>query len=488
MQIEYPVIDNQLDLTVYKQQILMKNQKNKPNKLKLMDLKRMANHNNVTLGCLKIIDKLLEELNALEQENVQSSYKKIIEFPVNSDSLINQLQSYFDQEFIDEFKVELELKIESFCRLTEKEYTGVYTYDNIQKAAKDSIVIRSVYNQLQEIHQKCQTQKKVTIQFCHEILDMMSKCLLTSTYMETQKAKFLKFRELYKRLNESITLEQLEEIEHECFQLGFDMDVEQRRSQLVQAQEIIQNIQPSLGDSLEEFKKLKSLQLDTYIKQTEQQIDFVKQLYYLVYNSYDTLPKMIQKVKDISDLDFNNELIYKVAIPEVVYDEMKSVVLNFRQIKWRCECQFNPRSTKSNHDPRGQQKIQYQPQQFNCQMLIPKIQDPFYTQQLQKIKKEYESWIINLQEFENQLAGQVAPHFNQLIKLINKNQYQENNLQTKLWQYYIQMLWMQKAEEFIEAKANPQAYKTLISCANICKHRFQQRLIIETQGPYLHHG
>lgn len=27
------------------------------------------------------------------------------------------------------------------------------------------------------------------------------------------------------------------------------------------------------------------------------------------------------------------------------------------------------------------------------------------------------------------------------------------------------MLWMQKAEEFIECKANPQAYKTLISCA-----------------------
>ncbi|CAD8181170.1 unnamed protein product [Paramecium octaurelia] len=464
MQIEYPVIDNQLDLTVYKQMILMKNQKNKPNKLKLIDLKRIANHNNVTLGCLKIIDKLLEELNSLEQDNVLNSYKKIIEFPVNSDTLTNQLQSYFEQEFIDEFKVELELKIESFCRLTEKEYIGVYTYENIQKAAKDSIVIRSVYNQLQEIHQKCQTQKKVTIQFCHEILDLMSKCLLTSTYMESQKAKFLKFRELYKRLNESITLEQLEEIEHECFQLGFDMDVEQRRQQLVQAQEIIQNIQPSLSDSLDEFKKLKSLELDTYIKQTEQQIDFVKQLYYLVYNSYDTLPKMIQKVKDISDLDFNNELLYKVAIPEIVYDELKSVVLNFRQLKWRCECQ-------QILDQSNQLVIQGGNKKYNISQIIhllnadPQIQDPFYTQQLQKIKKEYESWIINLQEFENQLAGQVAPHFNQLIKLINKNQYQDNNLQTKLWQYYIQMLWMQKAEEFIEAKANPQAYKTLISCA-----------------------
>ena len=46
--------------------ILIKNQKNKPNKLKLIELKRMANHNNVTLGCLKLIDKLLDELNSLE--------------------------------------------------------------------------------------------------------------------------------------------------------------------------------------------------------------------------------------------------------------------------------------------------------------------------------------------------------------------------------------------------------------------------------------
>ena len=43
----------------------------------------------------------------------------------------------------------------------------------------------------------------------------------------------------------------------------------------------------------------------------------------MVYNSYDSLPKMIQKVKDISDLDFNNELLYKVTIPEVVYDDLK---------------------------------------------------------------------------------------------------------------------------------------------------------------------
>ncbi|CAD8130585.1 unnamed protein product [Paramecium sonneborni] len=133
-------------------------------------------------------------------------------------------------------------------------------------------------------------------------------------------------------------------------------------------------------------------------------------------------------------------------------------------MKWRCECQQILDQSNVTIIQGGNRKYNIS-QIINLLNADSDIQDPFYCQQLQKIKKEYENWLINLQEFENQLSGQVTPNFIQLIKLITKNQYQDNNLQTKLWQYYIQMIWIQKAEEFVEAKANPQAYKTLISCA-----------------------
>jgi hypothetical protein len=54
-------------------------------------LKKIANMNNVTLKCLKLIDELIDELTELEGENATTSYRKIIELPINSDVLFESL-------------------------------------------------------------------------------------------------------------------------------------------------------------------------------------------------------------------------------------------------------------------------------------------------------------------------------------------------------------------------------------------------------------
>ncbi|CAD8092065.1 unnamed protein product [Paramecium sonneborni] len=472
---DIPFMENQLELTVFKQYILMKNQKSKPLLEKLKELKKMAYKNNITMGCVKLIENLLEESVILEDGNIQTNLKQIIEFPFNSDKLLNQIQTYFEAQLIQEFKVDLEQKIQKNSRLTKREYQGLYSFDNIQKAAQISPIISRVVNQLIEIHEKFQKQEKITNKFYIDMIDLIENCLLTTEYIEKQKRKLQKFKEFDQKLQEILSMKELEEIENECNLQGFELDTQIRRKDLIQANSIIKN-KNSILDCLDQYRYLKSAELEQYIMQIQSQIEFVRQFFYIAYNYQDNLQVMLQKVKQIQDLDFNNELISQVIIPDVIFDEIKQVVQNFRQIYWRFECQRVLNES-------NKIELEYGKKRYNIIQVIKllncddQIQDHYYSIQMQKIKSQYDKWLQTLKEFELQLENSEVPEQYQLIQLINSNYYNNPCLSSLLWSFYIQVLWMKKAEEFLEQKANQLSLKTLINCSNIANIKPNNQLL-----------
>ncbi|CAD8070745.1 unnamed protein product [Paramecium primaurelia] len=472
---DIPYIENQLELTVYKQYIIMKNQKSKPLVDKLIELKKMAIKSNITMGCIKLIEKLIQESTTLEDVNMKTNLQQIIEFPFNNEKLLNQIQSHFESQLIQEFKADLESKIEKNCRLTERDYQGLYSFDNIQKAAQESSIIKRVFDQLIEIQNRCQNQEKITSESCSDILDLMDKCLFTNEYLENYKIKLRKFQEFDNKLKEILTIKELEQIDNECKSYGFELDIQSRRKDLIQAIEIIEN-KPNIIDCLDQYRYLKSGELELYIQQSQQQIEFIKQFYYIAYKRQDNLQIMLQKIKEIKDLDFSNEIISQVTIPQVVFDEISQIVLNFRQIQWRYECQKLLNESNNSEAQNGKKK-------YNINQVIKllnsdiQIQDHYYLMLMQKIKCQYDIWLQSMKDFELQLEGSKAPEQYLLIQLINNNYYYEPNMQSQLWSFYIQMLWMQKAEEFLESKANILSLKTLINCAQIANIKTNNQLL-----------
>ncbi|CAK81540.1 unnamed protein product (macronuclear) [Paramecium tetraurelia] len=474
---DVPFIESQLELTVYKQYILMKNQKSKPLVEKLFELKKMANKSNITMGCVKLIEKLISESITLEDVNIQNNFQQIIEFPFNSDKLLNQIQSHFEAQLIQEFRTDLESKIDRNCRLTERESQGLYSFENIQRAAQESPVIKRVFDQLVEIHNKCQSQEKITSQFCQDIIALMDKCLLTSEYLENYKKKLKQFKELDHKLKEILTLKELEDIEKLCNSNGFELDISTRKTELMQAIEIVES-KPRILDNLDQYRYLKSGDLEQYIKQSQQQVEFIRQLFYVAYKRQDNIQVMLQRVKEIRDLDFNNELIAQVKIPEVVFDEISQIVLSFRQIQWRYECQKLLNESKNVEAQNGKKK-------YNIVQVLKllnsdnQIQDHYYLMLMQKIKSKYEVWLQSLREFEIKLEGSKAPEQYIFIQIINNNCYYEPNVQSRLWTFYIQMLWMQKAEEFLDQNANVLSIRTLINSAQIANIKPNNQLLVK---------
>ncbi|CAD8086779.1 unnamed protein product [Paramecium sonneborni] len=472
---DIPCIESQLELILFKQYILMKNQKSKPFIEKLIELKKMAYKSNITMGCIKLIEKIIEECLILENVNIQTNLQQIIEFPFNSDKLLNNIQSHFETQLIEEFTIDLEQKILKNCHLTEREYMGLYSFENIKKAAQRSQIIGQVFNQLVEINEKFSNQEKITNEFCTEMLNLTENCLLTTEYIENQKIKLRQFKEFDKKLKEILSIKELEEIENKCKVYGFELETESRMRELIQARNIVER-KGSIIDNLDQYRYLKSRELEEYIELIQQQIEFIRQFYYIAYNHQENLQIMLQKVKEIKDLDFSNELISQVIIPEIVFDEIKQIVQNFRQIHWRYECQRLLNQSNSIEQECGKKRynIVQVMKLLNCDS---QIQDHYYLMQMQKIKSQYENWLQTLREFELQLQSCKAPEQYLLIKLLNSNQYDDPALQSQLWSFYIQMLWMQKAEEFLESKANVISLRTLINCSHVANIKQNNQLL-----------